>query len=158
MVSRKSQLGSISAKRSIYNFGPAVVILVVGGLIFGLWLLVYRTVQVERALFASLPGASRLSGNSFGTLIPDEIVIGISASGQISLEGEAVDEAGMGALPTLLRELQRLKEDANSRGVSLQVTLAADEQTKYDRILQVMEAIAVARILDVTFTVGSEEI
>ena len=158
MVSRKSQLSSNSAKRSIYNFGPAVVILVVGGLIFGLWLLVYRTVQVERALFAALPGASRSSESSIGTLIPDEIVIGISKSGQISLEGEAVDEAGMGELPTLLRELQRLKEDANSRGVSLQVTLAADEQTKYDRILQVMEALAVARILDVTFTVGSEEI
>ena len=61
-------------------------------------------------------------------------------------------------LPTLTVTLANLKRDADSRGGKVLVTLQTEEQAKYERVIDVLNALAKARIENVTFTVGGEEL
>jgi biopolymer transport protein ExbD len=118
-------------------------------------------VKVEMVLNTTLPGVATTPADD--VVLPDEIVIAISEDDTVTMNEEEFDsEIPKGnpnykKLPSLTSSLMRLKKDADDRGSKVLVTLQTEEQAKYDRIIDVMNALAKSQISNVTFTVGSEE-
>ena len=119
-------------------------------------------VKVEMVLNTTLPGVATTTATDVD--LPDEIIIMISEDGTVTMNEEEFDSEipasnpGYKKLPTLTANLLRLKKDADDRRSKVLVTLQTEEQAKYDRIIDVMSALAKARIENVTFTVGTEEL
>jgi biopolymer transport protein ExbD len=112
-------------------------------------------VKVEHELKTTLPGVSVAAAQED---IPDDIIIGIDEEGIVTMNEEEFDGPKDKAMPSLTLALARLKQDADARGSKVLVTLQTEEQAKYERIIDVMNALAKAKIENVTFTVGSEEL
>jgi len=112
-------------------------------------------VKVEHELKTTLPGVSVAAATED---TPDEIIIAIDEEGIVTMNEEEFDEARNKKLPSLTLALARLKQDADARGSKVLVTLQTEEQAKYERIIDVMNALAVAKISNVTFTVGSDDL
>jgi biopolymer transport protein ExbD len=118
-----------------------------------------NSVKVEHELKTALPGIASTAQQD--VVLPDEITINVAEDDVVSMNEEAFD-VGLPAdqakkLPTLTDSLIRLKKDADDRGSKVLVTLVTEEQAKYGRIIDVMNALSKAQISNVTFTVGSEE-
>ncbi len=119
-------------------------------------------VKVEMILNTTLPGVA-VPTRADEPVPPDEIVVLIAEDGTVTMNEEEFDSEfpstnlNYKKLPTLTANLMRLKKDADDRGSKVLVTLQTEEQAKYDRIIDVMNALAKAQIENVTFTVGTEE-
>ena len=81
----------------------------------------------------------------------------ISDIGEVSLNDEQFDSANSNDLPQLKATLMRLKQNADAAKTPAVVTIVSDEQAKYSRTIDVLDALAVAKIDNVTFTVNEEE-
>ncbi|CAN5697258.1 hypothetical protein BH11VER1_BH11VER1_15950 [soil metagenome] len=113
-------------------------------------------VKVEKELKTALPGITTATPDA--TDMPDEIIIAIAEDDSVVMNEEEFDTPQDKKLPLLTNNLIRLKKDADARGSKVLVTLQTEEQAKYERIIDVMNALAKAQIANVTFTVGSEEL
>ena len=111
-------------------------------------------VRVEKELNSQLPGTAETSGSAD---FVDEQIITISPEGEVSLNDEPFDSAKSRALPQLKATLMRLKQNADAAKTPCTVTIISDETAKYSRTVDVLDALAVARISSVTFTVNEEE-
>jgi biopolymer transport protein ExbD len=60
-------------------------------------------------------------------------------------------------LPQLKATLMRLKQNADEVKTPTMVTIVSDPAAKYSRTIDVLDALAVAKIDNVTFTVSEEE-
>ncbi len=109
-------------------------------------------VKVENELNTQLPGTAATSAD-----FVDEQIITISDTGEVSLNDEPFDSAKSTDLPQLKATLMRLKQNADAAKTPAVVTIISDEQAKYSRTIDVLDALAVARIDNVTFTVNEEE-
>jgi biopolymer transport protein ExbD len=89
--------------------------------------------------------------------LPDEIIIAVSEDDTVSMNDEEVGQPGDKALKSMTDDLIRLRKEAEGRGSKVLVTLQTEEQTKYYRIIDVLDALSRAQIANVTFTVGSED-
>jgi len=89
--------------------------------------------------------------------LPYEVVITIEEDGVISMNEQEFDSAVSTELPSLTRALSRLQADAEARGAKVLVTLQAEQQAGYQRIINVLNSLASARIPNVTLTVGDEQ-
>lgn len=118
-------------------------------------------VKVEMVLNTTLPGVAMPTATEVE--LPDEIIILITEDGIVSMNEEEFDSEfpttnpNYKKLPALTANLMRLKKDADDRNSKVLVTLQTEEQAKYDRIIDVMNALAKAQIENVTFSVGAEE-
>jgi biopolymer transport protein ExbD len=101
-----------------------------------------------------LPGTATTSNS---TDFVDEQIIAISDTGEVSLNDEQFDSAQSKDLPQLKATLMRLKQNADAAKTPAVVTIVSDEQAKYSRTIDVLDALAVAKIDNVTFTVNEEE-
>lgn len=113
------------------------------------------SVKVEHEIKTNLPGVSIAGADDSDQ--PDEILINIDEDAIVTMNDEEFDDPKSKELPTLTLALARLKEDADQRGSKVLVTLQTEEQAKYERIIDVMNALSDAKITNVTFTVGSGE-
>ncbi|MEI8343133.1 MAG: biopolymer transporter ExbD [Verrucomicrobiota bacterium] len=111
-------------------------------------------VKVEKELNTQLPGTAETSGS---TDFVDEQIITISESGEIALNEEPMDSPKSTDLPQLKGTLMRLKQNADSSKSPAIVTIVSDEGAKYSRTIDVLDALAVAKIENVTFTVSEQE-
>lgn len=111
-------------------------------------------VKVEKELNSQLPGTAETSGS---TDFVDEQIITISDNGEISLNDEPMDSLDSHDLPQLKNTLLRLKQNADAAKTPAIVTIISDEQAKYSRTVDVLDALAVAKIESVSFTVSEEE-
>ncbi len=111
-------------------------------------------VKVENELNTQLPGTAETSG---ATEFVDEQIITISDTGEVSLNDEPFDSPESRDLPQLKGTLMRLKQNADTAKAPSVVTIISDEQAKYSRIVDVLDALALAKIDNVTFTVNEEE-
>jgi biopolymer transport protein ExbD len=50
-----------------------------------------------------------------------------------------------------------LKQEADHRNAKVIVTIQAEEQARYERVIDVLNSLAKARIANVTFTVGGDD-
>ena len=89
--------------------------------------------------------------------IPDEQRIQIQPNGQILLNDQPMDAPQSPELPALLTTLKRFKESADSNKTEALITIDADDAANHQRIVQVLNACAQAKITGVTFADAGEE-
>jgi biopolymer transport protein ExbD len=111
-------------------------------------------VKVEKELNSQLPGVAPTSG---ATDFVDEQIITIAENGEVSLNDEPMDSPTSHDLPQLKNTLLRLKQNADAAKTPAIVTIISEEQAKYSRTIEVLDALAVAKIESVSFTVSEEE-
>lgn len=114
------------------------------------------SVKVERELKSQLPGLAPPSADAPQEL-PDEIIVGVEESGAVTLNEEEFDSNRPDkSLPDFIATLARLKQEADNRKAKVIVTIQAEEQATYERVIDVLNALAVAKVANVTFTVGGD--
>jgi len=110
-------------------------------------------VKVENELSTRLPGSAESSSAAEFT---DETIIAISDEGEVSLNEEPFDTPTSADLPQLRSTLMRLKENADNAKQPVVVTIVSDAHAKYSRTIDVLNALAAAKITNVTFNVDEE--
>ena len=110
-------------------------------------------VKVENELSTKLPGSAEGSPSAEFT---DEIIIKISDEGEVALNDDPLDTPQSTDLPQLRATLMRLKENADSAKQPAVVTIVSDAHAKYSRTIDVLNALAAAKITNVTFNVEEE--
>lgn len=89
--------------------------------------------------------------------IPDEQRIVIRADGQVILNEQPLDSIASEELPTLIATLKRFKESADANKSEALITIQVEDGAKHQRIVNVLNACAKAKITGVTFADDSEE-
>jgi biopolymer transport protein ExbD len=112
-------------------------------------------VKVEQELKTMLPGMAPPALDTPQEM-PDEIVVTVEEDGTVTLNEEAFDSPEDKRLPNFTSTLILLKQEADNRGAKVLVTIEAEEEARYERVIDVLNAMAKARIANVTFTVGSD--
>ncbi len=110
-------------------------------------------VKAERELKQHLPVNSK---PEVAVEQPDEITVRVEESGHVTLNEEELDQAESTSLPNLVATMMRLKQEADSRQAKVLVTIQAEEQAKYERVVDVLNALSKAQISHVTFQVGDD--
>lgn len=110
-------------------------------------------VRVEQELNTTLPGSAEAATP---TDFVDEIFITIAENGEVSLNDEPFDSAESRDLPRLRETLLRLKQHADQAKTPAVVTIVSEPNAKYSRTIDVLDALSVAKIETVTFTVSDE--
>jgi biopolymer transport protein ExbD len=101
----------------------------------------------------ALPG---IADQSDSVDIPDEQIIEILPDGAVMLNDLQYDAAGSPGLPELTATLKRFKESADANKTEAMITIAPAPQVKQQRVVDVLNACAEARIQNVTFAVEEE--
>ena len=112
-------------------------------------------VQVENAHNTKLPGTVQVENSD--TPMPDEIAIRIEDDGQVYLNEDPLDGPEVKLLPELASNLNQLRESSDASRSEVLVTIYANDQAKYERVVDVLDALSRARISNVTFQAGSPE-
>lgn len=108
-------------------------------------------IRIEQILRTRLPGhaATREATEFF-----DEQILQIGREGEVALNEEIQDAGARGELPSLSATLIRLKAASDAAKSRLVVTLISHPDSSYSRTIDVLNALALAGIVDVTFTSG----
>jgi biopolymer transport protein ExbD len=112
------------------------------------------SVKVEKELNSKLPGVAPTDS---ATDFTDESIIGISAQGDITLNDDPLDSRTSTDLPQLKATMMRLKQASDAAKSPVLVTIASDPQAKYSRTINVLDALSVAGISNVTFTLNEDD-
>lgn len=115
-------------------------------------------IKKEMELKQQLPGVNQPSSDA--PEMPDEITIAVEETGHITLNDEELDPSEgptSKTMPNLVSTLMRLNQEAKERKAKVLVTIQAEEQALYERVIDVLNALAKAQVTNVTFTVGGEE-
>lgn len=112
-------------------------------------------VQVENAHNTKLPGT--VEAADANVVLPDEISVRIEDDGQVYLNDEPLDTPENKALPELATNLIQLKQASDAGGAKVLVTIYANEQAKYERVIDVLDAMSRAAIADVSFQASAPE-
>ncbi len=104
--------------------------------------------RVENELSLKLPG--RLSQDQPLRML-DEQIIEIEENGQIILNSQQLDTSALGAT---LQRYKAISDDSKSATV---ITILTAKNTKYQRIIDVLNECAVAKIESVTFMTQPDE-
>ncbi len=111
-------------------------------------------IRIEQILQTKLPGVS-VAGTS--TEFVDEQILQIDEAGEVTLNDEAFDSVASRDLPQLTNTLGQLKASSDAAKSKLVVTLISHPDSPYFRTIDVLNALAVAGVTNVTFTAESEE-
>lgn len=111
-------------------------------------------VKVERELNQKLPGTVETSKSTDFT---DEVIINIVENGEVLLNDEPMDPVGKHQMPRLTASLMRLKQGGEAAKTPVLVTIISAPEAKYARVVDTLDALAVAEITNVTFTVTDDE-
>ncbi len=111
-------------------------------------------VKIENAHNTKLPGKVE---SKEAVSLPDEIAIRIEDDGQVYMNEEPLDSATIPDLPELASNLIQLKQSSDASKTEVLVTIYANEQAKYERVVQVLDALSRARISNVSFQASAPE-
>ncbi|MEI6176581.1 MAG: biopolymer transporter ExbD [Verrucomicrobiota bacterium] len=111
-------------------------------------------VKVEKELNQKLPGTVETSKSVEFT---DEILINISENGEVLLNEEPMDPIGQHRMKRLTASLMRLKQGGDSAKTPVLVTIISEPDAQYSRVVDTLDALALAEITNVTFTLNAEE-
>lgn len=115
------------------------------------------TIKVENEIKTTLPGSAEVATEVSDDTPPDEVVIGISAEGEVSLNDDPIGNPNDVEMNDLYIEMRNLADAANQSKAKIIVTVAAEENVKYDRIMNVLDVLAKAKISNVTFSTSEGE-
>lgn len=113
-----------------------------------------KPIKQESDLNLGLPGTV---SQEESVDIPDEQKIAIKTDGQIILNDMPVDSPTSADLPTLLSTLVRFKESADANKSEALITIDAEDGAEHQRIVDVLNTCAKAKITGVTFSDTGEE-
>ena len=88
--------------------------------------------------------------------MPDEQVIDIKENGQVYLNSREFDSFDSADLPELVATLKRYKASSEASKNKALITINADLECKHQRVIDVMNACAAAKIVNITFAGGTE--
>ncbi|MFZ9941432.1 MAG: ExbD/TolR family protein [Luteolibacter sp.] len=111
-------------------------------------------IQVENAHVTKLPGTVETQSD---TPMPDEIAISIEDDGQVFLNDDPLDTPEAKLLPELASNLNQLRESSEASKSEVLVTIYANELARYERVVDVLDAMSRAKITNVSFQAGSPE-
>ena len=111
-------------------------------------------IQVENAHVTKLPGTVETQSD---TPTPDEIAVTIEDDGQVSLNDDPLDTPEAKLLPELASNLTQLRESSAASKSEVLVTIYANELARYERVVDVLDALSRAKITNVSFQAGSPE-
>ncbi len=118
------------------------------------FMLMAGSVKVEKELNTRLPGVAITTAQ---TDFVDEQIISISAQGTVALNDQPFDSPASTTLPQLRATLMRLKQAGDAARAPVLITIVSDPQAKYSRTIDVLDALAVAQITTVTFSVSEDD-
>ena len=87
--------------------------------------------------------------------MPDEQIIEVRHNGQVFLNDKEYDKPSSQDLPALQRVLRSYKAASEASGNQALVTIWAEDDTEHQRVIDVMNACAAAKIKDVSFAGGN---
>ena len=111
-------------------------------------------VKVEHELKTTLPGNAETAKE---TELPDEVTIGVSETGEITLNEDPVGPPGDKLLENLYNQMKLMGQAAEQSKTKLLITVQAEENARYDRVINVLDCLAKANITNVTFAVSDTE-
>jgi biopolymer transport protein ExbD len=111
-------------------------------------------IKIEQILQTKLPGISVASST---TEFVDEQILQVAEDGEVTLNDESYDSPQSRELPQLTGTLMRLKSSSDAAKSKLVITLISHPDSSYYRTIDVLNALAIAGISNVTFTSDSEE-
>lgn len=111
-------------------------------------------VKVETELNSKLPGVAQVGGP---TDFVDEIIIEIAEDGSVMLNDEPMDTPTSKVMTQLANSMKRLKQTSDAAKTPTLVTVLSAPDAKYARTIDVLDALAVAQVVNVTFNVSEEE-
>ena len=110
-------------------------------------------VKSEGDLGIRLPGMVQ---QAVSVDMPDEQIIEVHANGEVLLNGRRYSTPDAAGMPDLVDTLERYRLAAAAANNKAMITIWADDQTRHQRIVDVMDACAAAGIQDLTFTSSLE--
>ena len=87
--------------------------------------------------------------------MPDEQIIEVRHNGQVFLNDKEYDKPSSQDLPELQRVLRSYKAASEASGNQALVTIWAEDDTEHQRVIDVMNACAAAKIKDGSFAGGN---
>jgi biopolymer transport protein ExbD len=111
-------------------------------------------VKVEHELKTTLPGNAETAKE---TELPDEVTIGVSETGEITLNEDPVGPPGDKLLENLYNQMKLMGQAAEQSKTKLLITVQAEENARYERVINVLDILAKANITNVTFAVSDTE-
>jgi biopolymer transport protein ExbD len=111
-------------------------------------------IQVENAHVTKLPGTVE---SKEGIITPDEIAVRIEDDGQVYLNDDPLDTPEAKNLPEFASSLNQLRESSDASKAEVLVTIYANDLARYERVVDVLDALSRARISNVSFQAGSSE-
>jgi len=110
-------------------------------------------IRIEQILQTRLPGVAVADGP---VEFVDEQLLAIDETGLVALNDEVYDSGGSTELPQLTATLLRLRESSDAAKTKVVVTLMSHPDSRYERTIDVLNALSVAGITAVTFTTEEE--
>ena len=86
----------------------------------------------------------------------DEQIVQVQANGQVLMNDQVLGEPADRELPNLATTLKRFKGIADSSKIQALVTISTAPKAKYERVIDVLNICAAARIEGVTFAVWED--
>ncbi len=111
-------------------------------------------IQVENAHVTKLPGTVETKGD---TPLPDEIAVRIEDDGQVYLNDDPLDSPTAKNLPEFASNMNQLRENSDAAKSEVLVTIYANELARYERVVDVLDALSRAKVSNVTFQAGSPD-
>lgn len=111
-------------------------------------------IQVENAHVTKLPGTIE---SDKAVSLPDEVAVRIEDDGQVYLNDDPLDSPTTKNLPEFASSLNQLRESSDASKAEILVTIYANELARYERVIDVLDALSRAKITNVTFQAGSPE-
>jgi biopolymer transport protein ExbD len=111
-------------------------------------------IQVENAHVTKLPGTVELKE---GIVTPDEIAVRVEDDGQVYLNDDPLDTPEAKLLPEFASNLNQLRESSDASKSEVLVTIYANDLARYERVVDVLDALSRAKISNVSFQAGSSE-
>jgi biopolymer transport protein ExbD len=134
-----------------FQIAPMIDVVFVIMLIF---MVMAGAVKVEHELKTTLPGNAETAKE---TELPDEVTIGISESGEVTLNEDSVGAPGDKLLENLFNQMKQMGQAAEQSKTKLLISVQAEENARYDRVINVLDCLAKANISNVTFAVSDTE-
>lgn len=88
--------------------------------------------------------------------MPDEQMIEVRKTGEVYLNDRAFDSATSTDLPELVATLTRYRLSAEASGNKAMITIMAEGDTAHQRVIDIMNACAAAKLKDVSFAGTAE--
>ncbi len=111
-------------------------------------------IQVENAHVTKLPGNVE---SDKATVLPDEIAVRIEDDGQVYLNDDPLDSPTTKELPEFASNMNQLRENSDAAKSEVLVTIYANELARYERVVDVLDALSRAKVSNVTFQAGSPD-